>query len=792
MSDINLIISATDNASKSLNQINNKLSAVEANANKMTGMGKAMGRAFIGAAAAFATIGVVSKVKDTIDNMDELAKRARNVGATSELAFGQFQVASKLLEEGGLSIGEADRAFRNLNTRIEKGLGGNKAYAEAMKGLGDSIFDANGKLKSTPELFAAVAQGVQNGSVSIEDAQKLLGEVVGPKIFNLFDDMKDRGITASEAFKDVAENIALVDLKKAQDAEAFNDALGRLGAGFNQLLIDGIGPLLPAMTEFIQDILAKMPEFVEKGREVLDRLSPAFSLIGTILTEAVLPILDLFITTIGYVAEAITPLVEGALPLIVSLFEKTQERTKQVVDTLAPLGEKILPYVYEGFDLLFGIVEKVIAKMQEIYQQIIPAVTAAFDTVMVKIDEIKAGVEQFVQKFTEMKEKVTGKAREIKEGVGNALEGMAEGATNAAQSAYDGVTGLFDDMADYLYENSVVPDMRDAIIASFEEMSAGMIAATETGTTGVSKKFDELETDLRSKTANINKFAANMTGLGFDLTGLTVDQADEFIGQLDELALNISDSRKATEFQKRALNGLTGSFKAGNISVKEYVGALEYLGVEQDNFTSRAARSAVSIGEQFMAMSSSIAGSMTDVIMGTKSGFDALKDIVGNTVKMIMQTLIQNFVVNPLMRNIASMFSGGAGGGGLLGGLMGGGGSILGLGMSTFLPGFGLLAGIGGILGGLFADGGNTARAGQKPILVGERGPEVFLPGRAGTVIANEELNAMQGQGDLNVNFTINAIDTQSGVEFLIENKRVITGVIQEAYQRRGTSGPLG
>lgn len=138
------------------------------------------------------------------------------------------------------------------------------------------------------------------------------------------------------------------------------------------------------------------------------------------------------------------------------------------------------------------------------------------------------------------------------------------------------------------------------------------------------------------------------------------------------------------------------------------------------------------------------------------------------------------------------MFMGGGGGGGLLGGLLGGGGSILGLGMSTFLPGFGLLAGIGGILGGLFADGGNTARAGQKPILVGERGPEVFLPGRAGTVIANEELNAMNGQGDLSVNFTINAIDTQSGVEFLIENKRVITGVIQEAYQRRGTSGPLG
>ena len=38
------------------------------------------------------------------------------------------------------------------------------------------------------------------------------------------------------------------------------------------------------------------------------------------------------------------------------------------------------------------------------------------------------------------------------------------------------MTGWFDEMADYLYENSVVQDMRDAIIASFDEMATGMIA----------------------------------------------------------------------------------------------------------------------------------------------------------------------------------------------------------------------------------------------------------------------------------------------------------------------------
>jgi hypothetical protein len=90
----------------------------------------------------------------------------------------------------------------------------------------------------------------------------------------------------------------------------------------------------------------------------------------------------------------------------------------------------------------------------------------------------------------------------------------------------------------------------------------------------------------------------------------------------------------------------------------------------------------------------------------------------------------------------------------------------------------------------MFADGGNTAVAGRKPILVGERGPELFMPGQAGNVVPNDQLN--NNGGDLTVNFTLNAVDTQTGVQFLLENKRVITGVIQEAYQRRGAQGPIG
>jgi hypothetical protein len=42
------------------------------------------------------------------------------------------------------------------------------------------------------------------------------------------------------------------------------------------------------------------------------------------------------------------------------------------------------------------------------------------------------------------------------------------------------------------------------------------------------------------------------------------------------------------------------------------------------------------------------------------------------------------------------------------------------------------------------------------------------------------------------VNFNINAVSTRDGIEFLLDNKNTITAVIQDAYQTRGASGPLG
>jgi len=101
---------------------------------------------------------------------------------------------------------------------------------------------------------------------------------------------------------------------------------------------------------------------------------------------------------------------------------------------------------------------------------------------------------------------------------------------------------------------------------------------------------------------------------------------------------------------------------------------------------------------------------------------------------------------------------------------------------------------MGGFFSGFFAQGG-MAPGGQAAI-VGENGPELIVPSSNTRVFSNSQTNGLLNTGnggeEVTVNFNINAVSTKDGVEFLIENKNIITSVIQDAYQTRGRAGPLG
>ena len=78
---------------------------------------------------------------------------------------------------------------------------------------------------------------------------------------------------------------------------------------------------------------------------------------------------------------------------------------------------------------------------------------------------------------------------------------------------------------------------------------------------------------------------------------------------------------------------------------------------------------------------------------------------------------------------------------------------------------------------------GGIARANQ-PAIVGERGPELIMPRKDMQVTPNNKLGTMGGS--VNVNFTINAVDTR-GLRSLLTNERgTIVNIINQAVTDKG------
>jgi lambda family phage tail tape measure protein len=139
----------------------------------------------------------------------------------------------------------------------------------------------------------------------------------------------------------------------------------------------------------------------------------------------------------------------------------------------------------------------------------------------------------------------------------------------------------------------------------------------------------------------------------------------------------------------------------------------------------------------------------------------------GDLAQSIIKDLIKIQLRMLMMQGISSMF----GASGMFGGLFGGGPQEVSA-VTTYV-------------GPAFADGGNPPVG--VPSLVGENGPELFIPSRSGTIVPNNQLANAMGGGGITYNgpyiANMSAIDTQSATQFLAKNQNAVWSANQNAQR---------
>ena len=229
--------------------------------------------------------------------------------------------------------------------------------------------------------------------------------------------------------------------------------------------------------------------------------------------------------------------------------------------------------------------------------------------------------------------------------------------------------------------------------------------------------------------------------------------ANEMI-RIKEMAEGIVDPLKSVKDQ---IEDIELAFRMGAISEELFTQAMEKLQeelVETHPFI-EGMQSAV------QNMSQSLSDSFADMLLSGKMSFDSLRSIFGNFVKMMVSKAFELFVVNQIMN-------------GIFGGVTG----------YTPLPS-----------GQFFgrASGGSVNNG--QPYLVGERGPELFVPSSAGTVMNNSRTGALGGGQPTVVNQTINVSAGVSQtvkaemLSLLPRFKQDTMSAVLDAKQRGGSFG---
>ena len=237
-------------------------------------------------------------------------------------------------------------------------------------------------------------------------------------------------------------------------------------------------------------------------------------------------------------------------------------------------------------------------------------------------------------------------------------------------------------------------------------------------------------------------------------------------------------------------------FKKTKVEVSDYEKALTKL-LEEYSLNNIAIGTLIGSMQAFAKTTES---ALTDVIMGSKS----LKEAQGEIGEAILRELIGGFIrliiVGPILQKIAKIFNVD-----MVNGVLNQANAqaklntelkrTIGLKLLLMLlggaadggpVGYGNQKGKanGGAIGyrGARAMGGNVGTGGA--YLVGERGPELFVPNSAGTIVSNESMGGRMGE--TTVNFNINAVDAAGFDELLLSRKNLIVGTIQQAFRQKG------
>lgn len=508
------------------------------------------------------------------------------------------------------------------------------------------------------------------------------------------------------------------------------NAFGDLQEVIGAIILKYLNPLANRLTEVMKTLQELNPEVLRMGVVVAGfaaALGPALFGLGTLLK--LLPLVATgFAVMTGPVGLAVAAIAGGAI-LIYKNWDTLREffttgAGSKMFDSLkrtATTAFSVIVSTVEGaVNLIMAIWntfgESIVGVLSRNFERITSIVSFALDhinSMLILWSNLFTG--NFSAAWEEMKNIAAKAVNFILHTVSRMVTGMLtmiadllaavgvlEGIQRAAIKAADGIDGFADSL------KFSVTETERAISAGFDlrEMLGGLFKKTEEVTEANEKAADS--------TAGVTKEVYKLKAAYDELNDVIIDP------KLEEIAIEFTDVADAVDLVRLATDGMS-------VSVDQVSAALQVARTAFNEAYGDERRAEIQILiDQLTALQEEMTGSAqktVEISQGAQFAMQIANEFTNSFGQGMANVIVQGEKLVDTLRNIGKLLASAAIQRGI---------SLL---LSGGLAGGGFLGAGGGLIGSIFgrrASGGTTTKG--LPHLVGERGPEVFVPNVTGTI----------------------------------------------------------
>jgi hypothetical protein len=713
------------------------------------------------------------------------AQAAKDLSEQTGLAVQSVLGLRQAFQANASSAEAADTAMLRITRSISEAQNGNDALAKSFNEIGISLDEFTGK---ADEDVLRVIEGL--GSVKNQaDQTRLAFDIAGKGGAGFY-----AGI-ASSAKGYISSNYdaAQATIKANAAAEKFDETITQLK---NQILI-----ALTPLNDFVKNINVSS----EAIKEFVKVIGTLLLVVGTF-------------TAIGRAGSLITGtfktirLAGKSLATTIEVLTHYWKRFTGAIDVAKPKNSliggitKSIGYAITAISSLLGalgtlaafIIPDTVLEGFKKLGQLIGVLPDEITETANYIDELNAKATEDWMKQTEEVEKNTQALRDKVNAIndiGNAYKDANAqilqnidneikyiGMTDREAEAARAIDGVYENQSETLkklaQEFIKLPEgeteRRNAILETIKVVNAD----TEATINGINEKLKALQLEREAieernraiefgETIRQDTAALQAMQDEIDMLYMSAEQREIYQKKLaNERTLKerlASIDREAAQIGKNATDSQIADFERRRQAAISYYNSVNELNSQNQMATEDQTRQIQVWAEDTRdALEESIspANNVRNFWEGLSGQIDNFVKTGKFSIKQFLASMIQDFIAAKLKLAALKLFEN----------IFGGGTGLFG----------------GKIIPGLLAEGG-PAQAG-KPYIVGEKGPELFVPQNSGTVVPNNKLNGTataEGKGTISAPVTnnyitnnISAIDARSVAQLFAENRKTLLGSV--------------